>query len=50
VRNLDLGTTAPLRFGPDRHMGATASVILRITDGKYEAASGPVSYGEAEPL
>jgi hypothetical protein len=48
VRNLDLGTTAPLRFGPDRHMGATASVLLKLRKGKYIAVTKPISYGEAK--
>jgi ABC-type branched-subunit amino acid transport system substrate-binding protein len=47
IRGLDLGTTAPLTFGPDRHMGATATVLLRLDNGRYVAASGPVNYGEA---
>ena len=46
---LDLGTTAPLRFGPDRHMGGTATVVLKLRGGHYEAASEPLSYGEIQP-
>jgi ABC-type branched-subunit amino acid transport system substrate-binding protein len=45
--NLDLGTTAPLTFSPDRHLGGTMSTLLRLRDGKYVAVSGPVTYGEA---
>jgi hypothetical protein len=49
VDGLDLGTTSPLRFTPDRHMGGTATVILKFRGGQYYAASDPVSYGEAPP-
>jgi len=49
IRNLDLGTTAPLTFGPDRHMGATADMILTLQNGQYAVLAGPVNYGEASP-
>jgi branched-chain amino acid transport system substrate-binding protein len=49
IRNLDLGTTAPLTFGPDRHMGATADMIIGLHDGDYVQIAGPVNYGEASP-
>jgi ABC-type branched-subunit amino acid transport system substrate-binding protein len=45
--NLDLGTTSPLTFSPDRHLGGTLSTLLRLKGGKYVAASEPVTYGEA---
>lgn len=41
--NLDLGTTSPLTFTPDRHMGGTATTLLRLRNGSYVAASGPVT-------
>ena len=47
IRNLDLGTTAPLTFGPDRHMGATADMIIGLQNGDYVPIAGPVNYGEA---
>jgi branched-chain amino acid transport system substrate-binding protein len=49
AHDLDLGTTAPMTFGPDRHMGATADMILTLRDGRYVALAGPVNYGEAQP-
>ncbi|MER3453369.1 MAG: hypothetical protein C4344_07005 [Acidimicrobiia bacterium] len=49
VRNLDLGTTSPLTFTPDRHLGGSASVLLRLKNAEYVAVSGPLSYGEATP-
>jgi branched-chain amino acid transport system substrate-binding protein len=49
LHDLDLGTTAPLDFNPDRHMGATADVLLGIKNGRYVAVTGPVNYGEASP-
>jgi substrate-binding family protein len=49
IHGLDFGTTAPLTFGPDRHMGATADMILGIRNGRYVALAGPVDYGEAQP-
>ena len=42
-----LGTTAPLTFGPDRHMGATADMIIGLQNGDYVPIAGPVNYGEA---
>jgi branched-chain amino acid transport system substrate-binding protein len=47
--NLDLGTTAPLRFGPDRHLGGTATELLRLKGGRYVRVSEPLNYGEAPP-
>ena len=47
VRNLDLGTTSPLTFSPDKHMGGSATVIIKLRDGKYYRASQPLNYGEA---
>lgn len=49
IHNLDLGTTEPLTFGPDRHMGAMSDMILGLQDGHYVALAGPVNYGEATP-
>jgi branched-chain amino acid transport system substrate-binding protein len=49
LRDLDLGTTAPLTFTPDRHMGAQASTLLKLRGGHYVRASEPLSFGEAEP-
>lgn len=49
VRNLDLGTTSPLTFTPDRHMGGTQTVLLQLKDGKYVRASEPLNYGYADP-
>jgi ABC-type branched-subunit amino acid transport system substrate-binding protein len=46
--NLDLGTTSPLTFGPDRHLGGTRSTLLRLKDGHYVAASEPLTFGEAD--
>ena len=45
--DLDLGTTSPLTFSPDRHLGGTRSTLLRLQGGKYVAASEPLTYGEA---
>ena len=47
IRNLDLGTTSPITFGPDRHLGGTRTTLLRLKGGKYVAVSDPVTYGEA---
>jgi len=41
--NLDLGTTTPLTFTPDRHMGGTATTLLRLRNGQYVAVSPPVT-------
>ena len=49
IRNLDLGTTAPLTFTPDRHLGGSASVLLRLKGGKYIRVSEPLNFGEAPP-
>lgn len=48
VRNLDLGTTSPLTFTPDRHLGGTASILLKFRDGRYYRFSDPLSYGEID--
>ena len=47
-KNLDLGTTSPLTFSPDRHLGGTASILLRLKGGKYVRASDPLNFGEVE--
>jgi ABC-type branched-subunit amino acid transport system substrate-binding protein len=47
-QNLDLGTTSPLTFGPDRHLGGTRSTLLRLKDGHYVAASEALTFGEAD--
>ena len=47
VRNLDLGTTSPLTFSPDEHMGGSSTVIIKLRDGRYYRASQPLDYGEA---
>lgn len=44
--NLDLGTTSPLTFDPDRHLGGSQSVLLRLKAGKYVRVSDPLSFGE----
>jgi ABC-type branched-subunit amino acid transport system substrate-binding protein len=44
--NLDLGTTSPLTFSPDRHLGGTQSTLLRLKGGRYVRVSDPVSFGE----
>jgi len=49
TKNLDLGTTAPLTFSPDRHLGGTATQLLRLKGGKYIRVSEALSYGEAAP-
>ena len=48
ITNLDLGTTSPLTFTPDRHLGGTSTVLLKLRDGRYYAFEGPVNYGLAE--
>lgn len=45
-RNLDLGTTSPLTFTPDRHMGGSASILLRLKGGRYIRVSEPLNFGE----
>jgi branched-chain amino acid transport system substrate-binding protein len=47
-KNLDLGTTSPLTFSPDRHLGGTSSTLLRLKGGKYVRASDPLSFGETQ--
>lgn len=49
VANLDLGTTSPLVFTPDRHMGGTQTTLLQIQDGEYVRASDPLFFGYSEP-
>lgn len=49
IRNLDLGTTSPLTFSPDKHLGGSATTLLKLKGGKYYAFAGPVDYGMAEP-
>jgi branched-chain amino acid transport system substrate-binding protein len=49
ITNLDLGTTSALTFTPDRHLGGTSTVLLKLRDGRYYAFEGPVNYGEADP-
>lgn len=49
IRNLDLGTTSPLTFTPDRHLGGSNTTILKLKDGKYFRFEGPVDYGKAPP-
>jgi ABC-type branched-subunit amino acid transport system substrate-binding protein len=48
IRNLDLGTTGPITFGPDRHMGGSRSVILQLRGGKFIRSSDPLDYGESD--
>lgn len=47
-QNLDLGTTSPLTFSPDRHLGGTLTTLLRLKGGHYYAATEPITYGEAD--
>ena len=47
TRGLDLGTTSPLTFSPDRHLGGSQSTLLRLQGGKYVRASDPLNFGEA---
>ncbi len=47
--NLDLGTTSPLTFGPDRHLGGTASILLMLKNGLYIRTSGEINFGDADP-
>jgi branched-chain amino acid transport system substrate-binding protein len=47
-KNLDLGTTSPLSFSPDRHLGGSSSILLRLKGGKYVRASDPLNFGEAD--
>ncbi len=49
IRNLDLGTTSPLTFSPDKHLGGSNTTLLKLKQGRYYAFAGPVDYGEAEP-
>jgi branched-chain amino acid transport system substrate-binding protein len=47
VRNVDLGTTSPLTFTPDRHLGGSQSTIIKLRNGRYFRFSDPLSFGEA---
>lgn len=49
VSDLDLGTTSPLTFTPDRHLGGSQSVLLKLKGGRYVRVSDPLSFGEAQP-
>ena len=49
TRGLDLGTTSPLSFSPDRHLGGSQSILLRLEGGKYKRASDPLNFGEVPP-
>ncbi len=40
--NLDIGTTTPLSFSPDRHMGGTATTLLKLRNAQYYPVSAPV--------
>lgn len=49
IRNLDLGTTSPLTFTPDKHLGGSHTTLLKLRDGGYYAFQRDVDYGLAEP-
>lgn len=49
IENLDLGTTGPLTFSPDKHLGGSVTVLIGLEDGKFKRLSEPHSYGLAEP-
>ena len=49
TRGLDLGTTSPLTFTPDRHLGGSQSTMLRLQGGKYVRVTDPLNFGEAPP-
>lgn len=49
IHNLDLGTTSPLTFSPDKHLGGSATTLLKLREGRYYAFAGPVDYGMADP-
>ena len=49
IRNLDLGTTSPLTFTPDRHLGGSKTTLLKLKDAKYVAFERQVDYGMADP-
>lgn len=49
VANLDLGTTSPLVYTPDRHMGGTHTTLLQLDGGRYVRASDPLFFGYSEP-
>lgn len=49
IRNLDLGTTSPLSFTPDRHLGGSTTTLLKLKDGRYYAFQRSVDYGMAQP-
>lgn len=48
IRNLDLGTTGPITFGPDRHMGGSRSVVLQLREGKFVRSTEPLDFGESD--
>ncbi|HVM39678.1 MAG TPA: ABC transporter substrate-binding protein [Acidimicrobiia bacterium] len=48
LANLDLGTTSPLTFSPDSHMGGNATILLKLKDGKYVRSSDPLNFGYLE--
>jgi len=45
TRGLDLGTTSPLVFSPDRHMGGTSTILLKLEGGRFVQASPPLNFG-----
>lgn len=49
IRNLDLGTTSPLTFTPDKHLGGSATTLLKLNGGTYYAFQRSVDYGMAQP-
>lgn len=49
IRNLDLGTTSPLTFSPDRHMGGSQTTLIKLKDGRYYRASEPLNFGYVQP-
>lgn len=49
IRNLDLGTTSPLTFTPDKHLGGSSTTLLKLKDGRYYAFARSVDYGTADP-
>lgn len=49
IRNLDLGTTSPLTFTPDRHLGGSATVLIHLEGGRFVRLGDPHSHGEASP-
>jgi len=49
IRDLDLGTTSPLTFTPDRHLGGSMTVLIHLEEGRFVRLSDPQTYGEADP-